>query len=99
MLCGAMAQAHQSGQQAVDEDEPVPRPRSHSPLPRPSREPSLMLLVPQRPYLSDEFSDHHGREPRDPLLRHDQLTRPSTHQGQFNELPGAEPRPTVPRDR
>lgn len=92
---GAMAQTHQRGQQSVDEDELVLRPGSHHPPPRPSRQPALMLLVPQRPHLSDEFSDHIRRQASDPALRHDQLTRPSPHHAQFNEPPAAEPRPTV----
>ncbi|GAA2255034.1 hypothetical protein GCM10010104_60060 [Streptomyces indiaensis] len=87
VMSSAVAQTHQRGQQPVDEDELVLGPGSHSPLPRPSREPSLMLLVPQRPHLSDNFSDHIRRQPSDPVLRHDQLTRPSPHHAQFNELP------------
>ncbi|MEJ8667518.1 hypothetical protein WKI71_00070 [Streptomyces sp. MS1.AVA.1] len=90
-----MAQTHQGGQQSVDEDELVLRPGSHSPLSRPSRQPSLMPLVPQWPDLSNEFSDHIRRQPRDPVLRHDQLTHPSPHHAQFNEHLSAEPRPTV----
>lgn len=87
-MSGAVAQIHQRGQQPVDEDEPVLRPGSHRPPPRPSREPSVMLLVPQRPYLGDEFSDHIRRQPGDPVLRHDQLTRPSPYHDQCNEQPG-----------
>ncbi len=85
---GAMAQIDQCRQQAVDEDELVLRPGSDRPPLRSSREPSVMLLVPQRPHLSNEFSDHLRRQPHNPVLRHDQLTRPSPHHGQFNEPPG-----------
>lgn len=87
-MSGAMTQIHQGRQQAVDDDELVLRPGSYSPPPRPGREPSLMLLMPQRPHLGDEFRDHIRRQPSDPVLRHDQLTRPSPHHAQFNELPG-----------
>ncbi|WP_399134131.1 transposase family protein [Streptomyces sp. Li-HN-5-11] len=60
-------------------DELVLRPGSYCPRPRPrsSREPSRMLLVPQRPYLSNQFSDRLRRQPSDPLLRHDQPRRPT----------------------
>ncbi|MGW3288995.1 hypothetical protein ACWDR3_30585, partial [Streptomyces sp. NPDC001002] len=33
-------------------------------------------FMPQRPCLGNEFSDHNRRQPGDPVLRHDQLTRP-----------------------
>jgi len=86
-VSGAVAQTHQRGQQPIEDDEVVLRPGSYRPLPWPSGKPSLMQLVPQRPYLSDEFSDHRRRQPGDPVLRHDQLTRPSPHHAPFNELP------------
>uniref|UniRef100_UPI003F494E1E hypothetical protein n=1 Tax=Streptomyces chartreusis TaxID=1969 RepID=UPI003F494E1E len=47
-----------------------------------------MPLLPQRPHLGDEFSDHIRRQPSDPVLRHDQLARTSPHYAQFNESPG-----------
>jgi 2-polyprenyl-6-methoxyphenol hydroxylase-like FAD-dependent oxidoreductase len=40
-----------------------------------------MLLVPQRTDFGDEFSDHVRRQPDDPVLRHDQLTRPAVSVG------------------
>lgn len=83
----AMAQTHQRGQQPIDEDELVLRPGSCRPLPWPSSKPSLMQLVPQRPCLSNEFSDHRRRQAGDPVRRHDQLTHPSRHHAPFNELP------------
>ena len=66
---GAVAQTHQRGQQPIDEDELVLRPGSYRPLPWPSGKPSLMQLVSQRPYLSDEFSDHRRRQRGDPVLQ------------------------------
>ncbi|MGW6007640.1 hypothetical protein [Streptomyces sp. NPDC055210] len=59
----SMAQTHQHGQQPVDEDELVLRPSSYRPLPRPCRQACLMPLVPQRPDLGAEFSDHNRRQP------------------------------------
>jgi hypothetical protein len=62
---------------------------------RPNHQASMMLLAPQRPHLSDEFSDHVRRQSGDPVLRHDQLTRPApTVPGSTSYL-GAEPRPNV----
>lgn len=57
IVSGAMAQVHQGGQQTVDKDKSVLRPGSYGSSLGPSRQASLMLFVPQRPYLRDEFKD------------------------------------------
>lgn len=62
---------HERGQEPVDEDQPVLRTCAHGPLPRPGRESGLKPLVPQQAYLGDEFSDHNGRQARDPPVADD----------------------------
>lgn len=84
-----------AAQQSVTEEELVHGPRSFSPPPWPSCEPGLMLLVPQQPQLSDEFTDHIRRPLRDPVLRHDRLSRrpPAMHSSTSYQSP--EPRPAA----
>jgi hypothetical protein len=76
---GGMPEVHERGQEPVDEHQPVLRTRAHSTLPRPGRKLGLMPFVPQRGYHSDEFSDHVGRQARDPPVSDDRCTRGVPH--------------------
>ena len=67
------------GQEPVDEDQPVLRHRAHSTLPRPGRKPGLVPFMPQRADLTPEFSDHVGRQVRDPPVTDDRCTRRVPH--------------------
>jgi hypothetical protein len=49
-----------------NEDHTVLRAGAHGALPRPGSKPLLVPFVPLRPYLGDEFSNHSGRQARDP---------------------------------
>ncbi|WP_328688025.1 hypothetical protein OHA74_53605 [Streptomyces phaeochromogenes] len=69
-----MAEMHQGGQQPVDEHQLVLRAGTYGPLPLPGGEPGLMALMPQRADPSDEFSDHIGRQARDPTIADDHYT-------------------------
>lgn len=69
----------QRGQQPVDEHQPLLRAGAHRPLPRASGKPRLMTLMPQRPALLDEFSNHSGSQPRDPPIADDHRARRDTH--------------------
>lgn len=64
---GTVAEAHQCGQQPVDEDQFVPGPGAHGATTRARGECRLVTFVPQRTDLSDAFSDHVGRQPGDAL--------------------------------
>lgn len=91
-----MAQTHQRGRQSVDEDERVLCPCPDSLPPRPSRHARLMLFVPQRPYLGDEFSDHGQGD--SPATRHSVTIKsraPAPIMLSSTSYPGAEPRSTV----
>lgn len=55
------------------------RPGAHGPLLRPRDKPGLVLLVPHRASLSDEFCDHLGQQARNPPVTHDRCTRPVPH--------------------
>ncbi|WP_327720283.1 hypothetical protein OG381_36760 [Streptomyces sp. NBC_00490] len=61
-----MTEMDQGGQQPVDEHQLVLRTSAYGPLPWPGYEPGLVALVPQRADLRDEFTDHVGRQARDP---------------------------------
>jgi hypothetical protein len=74
-----VSEVHEGGQKPVDEDQPVLRTRAHSTLPRPGRKPGLVPLAPQRTKLCDEFSDHVGRQARDPPVADDRCTRRVPH--------------------
>lgn len=63
---GGMPKVHEGGQEPVDKHQTVLRTRAHSTLPWPGRKLGLMPFVPQRTQLCDEFSDHVGRQARDP---------------------------------
>jgi hypothetical protein len=70
---------NQGGEQSIDEHQPVLRTGAHCPLPLPGGEPGLMALVPQRAYLSNEFSNHIGRQARDPPVAGDHSTSRIPH--------------------
>ncbi|MFF3747472.1 hypothetical protein [Streptomyces kronopolitis] len=53
-----MAEMDERGQEPVDELQSMLSTGTHGPLPRPRDKPGLVLLVPQRAYLSDDFCDH-----------------------------------------
>ncbi|WP_256337805.1 hypothetical protein, partial [Streptomyces fradiae] len=69
----------ESGQEPVDEDEPVLRAGAHGPLPRPGRKPGLVPFTPQRAQFGHEFSDHVSRQTRDPPVADDRCTRCVPH--------------------
>lgn len=70
---------HERDQETVDEHQLVLRAGAHRPLPWPERELGLVPLVPQRAYLSNEFSNHRSRQARDPPVAGDRFTRPVPH--------------------
>lgn len=74
-----VAKGHQRGRKPVDGDHAVLRTSAHRTLPRPGRKPGLMPLMPQRPHLSHEFSDHNGRKARDPPFADDRCGRHVPH--------------------
>lgn len=76
---GGMPEVHERGQEPIDEHQPVLRTRAHSALPRPGRKLGLVPFVPQRAQLCDEFSDHVGRQARDPPVADDRCTRRVPH--------------------
>ncbi|MFD9248280.1 hypothetical protein ACFV0D_41520, partial [Streptomyces sp. NPDC059556] len=82
-----MAKVHEHGQESVDEHQPVLRTGAHSALPRPRGQLGLVTLMPQRPHLGNEFSDHIGRQARDPAVADDQCTsRVPHHPTMINHL-------------
>lgn len=63
---GAVTKMNEGGQEAVDEHQAVFRTATHGPLPWSGSKPGLVTLMPQRAYLSAKFSNHSGRQARDP---------------------------------
>lgn len=76
---GGMPEVHERGQKPVDEHQPVLRSGAHSALPRTGRKLGLVPFVPQRAELCDQFSDHVGRQARDPPVADDRCTRCVPH--------------------
>jgi hypothetical protein len=70
---------HEGGQEPVDEHQPVLRAPAQRPLPRPGGKPGLVPFMPQRTKLSHEFSNHTGRQARDPPVADDRCTRRVPH--------------------
>ncbi|MFF3379338.1 hypothetical protein ACFYXF_41090 [Streptomyces sp. NPDC002680] len=69
----------ESGQQAVDEHQPVLRAGASGLLPLPGGKLGLVAFMPQRADLGDKFSDHIDRKARDPLVADDQCTSRVPH--------------------
>ncbi|WP_260470748.1 hypothetical protein [Streptomyces sp. RP5T] len=91
-----MTEMDQGGQQPVDEHQLVLRTSTYGPLPLPGDEPGLLALVPQRANLSDEFSDHIGRQARDPPFADDHCTsRVPHHMTMINDQELDVSRPTM----
>ncbi|MGV9553082.1 hypothetical protein [Streptomyces ardesiacus] len=78
-MSDSVAEVHEGGQEPVDEDQPVLRTGTDSPLPWPGGKPGLVLFMPQRAKLSHEFSNHVGRQARDPPIADDRCTRRVPH--------------------
>jgi hypothetical protein len=78
-MSDSVAEVHEGGQEPVDEDQPVLRPRAYSPLPRPGGKPGLVPFMPQRAQLKREFSNCVGRQARDPPVPDDRCTRRAPH--------------------
>ncbi|WP_235787110.1 hypothetical protein [Streptomyces mutabilis] len=74
-----MPEVHERGQEPVDEHQPVLRTRAHSALPRTGRKLGLVPLMPQRTQLCHQFSNHVGRQARDPSVADDRCTRRVPH--------------------
>ncbi|MYW31111.1 hypothetical protein [Streptomyces sp. SID2119] len=70
-----MAKVHERGKEPVDEDHAVLRTGADRTLPRPGRKPGPVPLVPQQPYLSDEFRYHRRRQARDPPVADNRCAR------------------------
>ncbi|MFE3168955.1 hypothetical protein [Streptomyces sp. NPDC059224] len=70
-----MAKMDVRRQKPGDEHEPVLRTGTDRTLPRSGHEHGLVPVVPQRTYLGYEFSDHCGRQARDPPVADDCFTR------------------------
>ncbi|MBB4795278.1 hypothetical protein BJY54_005890 [Streptomyces nodosus] len=79
VMRGRVSEVHEGGQEPVDENQPVLRTGAHGPLPRPGRKPGLVPFMPQRTYLSHQFSDHLGRQARDPSVADDRCTSRVPH--------------------
>lgn len=75
----SVAKVHERGQEPVDENHAVLRTSANRTLPRPGRKPGLMTFMPQRPHLSNGFSDHSGRQARDPPVADDRCARHVPH--------------------
>ncbi len=73
-MSNPMAKVHERGQEPVDEHQPVLRAGTHGTLPRPRGQLGLVPFMPQQAYQGDEFSDHTGRQPRDPAIADDHRT-------------------------
>jgi hypothetical protein len=69
----------QGGQQSVDEHQLVLRTGTHGPLPLPGDKSRLVALMPQRADFGDKFSDHIGRQARDPPVADDHCTSRIPH--------------------
>ncbi|WP_206190735.1 hypothetical protein, partial [Streptomyces phaeochromogenes] len=56
-------------------------------------EPGLVPLMPQRAYLSDKFSNHSGRQARDPSIADDHCTSRVPHHSTMinHQGPGVSP--------
>ncbi|MFG2162913.1 MULTISPECIES: transposase [Streptomyces] len=67
------------GQEPVDEHQPALRAGTHGPLPLPGGKPGLVALMPQRPHVGHEFSNHISRQARDPPVADDQCTSRVPH--------------------
>lgn len=93
---GTMAEMHERGQEPVDEHQPVLPAGAHGPLPRPGHELGVVPFMPQRAHLGSEFSDHVGRQTRDPPVADDHCTRSVPHHTTMidDQEPDASP-PTV----
>ncbi|MFD3730420.1 hypothetical protein [Streptomyces sp. NPDC058632] len=74
-----MTKMDESCQQPIDEDQLVFRPAAHGPLPWPRDQLGLVALMPQRTYLSHEFSDHIARQASSPTVADDHCTSPVPH--------------------
>ncbi|MGW3381956.1 hypothetical protein ACWDCO_17425 [Streptomyces albogriseolus] len=70
---------HEGGQEPVDEDQPVLRAGTDRALPLPGHQLGLVPFMPQRAQLGHEFSDHIGRQARDPPVTDDRCTRHVPH--------------------
>jgi len=78
-VCGSATETDESGQQSVDEHQPVLRTGANGSLPLPGGKPGLVALMPQRAHFGNEFSDHIGRQARDPPVADDQCTSRVPH--------------------
>lgn len=69
----------EGGQEPVDEHQPVLCASTHGPPSLPGGKPGLVALMPQPAYFGDEFSDHIGRQARDPPVADDHCTSRVLH--------------------
>ncbi|MFF2206061.1 hypothetical protein [Streptomyces sp. NPDC058145] len=94
LYASTAATRNQRGQEPVDEYQPVLRAGAYGPLTRPGRELGVVPFVPQRTNLSDKFSDHIGRQARDPPVADDCCTTRAPHHTTMiddQELDGSPP--------
>ncbi|MCX5063564.1 MULTISPECIES: hypothetical protein [unclassified Streptomyces] len=75
-----MTEMDEGGQEPADEHQPVLRAGAHGLLPRPGDKPGLVKLLPQRADFGEEFTDHIGRQARDPPVADDRCTSRVPHQ-------------------
>jgi hypothetical protein len=86
VVCGPVTEMDESGQEPVDEHQPMLRTGTDRALSRSGRKRGLVPLVPQRTYLGYEFSDHTSRQAGDPAVSDDRLTCPvSRHPIMIND--------------
>ncbi|MFE9802889.1 hypothetical protein ACFYP6_29145 [Streptomyces goshikiensis] len=76
-LRGCTAEVDERGQESVDEDQLVPCPDAVSPIPQAELQCLLAPFVPWPAHLGDEFADHIGRQPCDPLIADERCTSPN----------------------
>lgn len=92
-MSGPVAEMDEGGQEPVDEHEPVLRTGAHSTLPRPRGQLGLVTLMPRRAQLGDEFSDHIGRQARNPAIAEDHCTSHGPHHPTMINHPGLDVSP------
>jgi hypothetical protein len=87
---------NQGGEQPIDEHQTVLRTGAYCSLPLPGGEPGLVVLVPQRADLNNEFSNHFGCQASDPPVASDHCTSRIPHHTTMinNQEPDVSP-PTV----
>jgi hypothetical protein len=75
IMSDTVTEMDESGQEPVGEHQLVLSLGAYGPLPWSRGQLDPVTLLPRRTYLSDKFSDHSGRQTRDPVAADDHCTR------------------------